>query len=153
MKRNYDTKLLDKILTKTHNLYTNKQCVSIGADIIVGFPGETEIDFLETLNRVEKYGITKLHVFPFSDHHKGETIPASSYPNQVPQSTKQARVRELITKGDEIREKFITANKGISHQILIEEQRNGKRRGWTENYIQVELEGEYKKGEIVSYIL
>ena len=165
MKRNYDVKLLDRVLKKTHKILPPARgvesrqwsgrggAISIWADIIVGFPGETESDFLETLNGIETYGITKLHAFPFSDHHKGETIPASSYPNQVTQSTKQARVRELITKGDEMREKFITANKGIPHQILIEEKRNGKRRGRTENYIQVELEGDYKKGEIISYML
>jgi tRNA A37 methylthiotransferase MiaB len=48
-----------------------------------------------------------------------------------------------------VRNDFIIKNKGITHQVLIEEKRNGKRRGRTENYIQVELEGDYKRGEIV----
>jgi len=70
--------------------------ISIGADLIVGFPGESEADFLETLEGIEKYGITKIHVFPFSDHHKGETVPASFYPDQVGQAVKKEREARLL---------------------------------------------------------
>jgi tRNA A37 methylthiotransferase MiaB len=102
MKRNYDRKILDTVLTKTRNLHkislSTREVpqMSIGADIIVGFPGETEEDFLDTLKGIEQYEITKLHAFPFSDHHKGETIPASLYPHQVPQEIKKERESRLL---------------------------------------------------------
>jgi tRNA A37 methylthiotransferase MiaB len=157
MKRNYNQKLLDEILKKTKNLRkdTNKEkmLISIGADLIIGFPGETEADFLETLNGIQEYEITKLHAFPFSDHHKGESVPASFYPHQIPQEIKKEREARLLAIGEKIRAEFIAKNKGTTHQVLIEEKKNGKRKGWTENYIQKEVEGAYQKGEIVEIIL
>jgi tRNA A37 methylthiotransferase MiaB len=51
---------------------------------------------LETLEGVKEYGITKLHAFPFSDHHKGEIVPASLSPDQVPQEVKKERERRLL---------------------------------------------------------
>jgi tRNA A37 methylthiotransferase MiaB len=51
---------------------------------------------LETLEGIKTYNITKLHAFPFSDHHKRETIPASLYPNQVPQEIKKEREARLL---------------------------------------------------------
>ena len=68
MKRNYTAKTLDNVLTKIRSL-KREVPVSIGADIIVGFPGETEKEFQETLDGIKKYRINKVHLFPFSDHH------------------------------------------------------------------------------------
>jgi threonylcarbamoyladenosine tRNA methylthiotransferase MtaB len=110
MKRNYDSKVLYTVLKKTRQIYTThnvetknvgtrhalSENISIGADIITGFPGETEADFLETVKGIQEFGITKLHAFPFSDHHKGETIPASNYPHQIAESTKKQRNQHLI---------------------------------------------------------
>jgi tRNA A37 methylthiotransferase MiaB len=59
----------------------------------------------------------------------------------------------LIKIWDQIRAEFLERNRGTTHQVLIEEYKQGKRRGRTENYIQVELEGEYKKGEITTITL
>ena len=127
--------------------------ISIWADIIVWFPWETETDFMETYNWIEEFWITKLHAFPFSDHTQRERIPASLLPNQIKQWVKKDREIRLISKWDEIRERFIQLNKWTSHKILIEERRNGKRRGWTENYIQVEIDGDYDRGEIIDHVL
>ncbi|MDR3168681.1 MAG: hypothetical protein LBU27_02800 [Candidatus Peribacteria bacterium] len=121
MKRNYNKKLLDTVLRKTRNLHKTppfikggmgdfSRRISIGADLIVGFPGETEADFLETLNGIETYNITKLHAFPFSDHHKGETVPASLYSHQVPQEIKKEREARLLVMGETIRNAFIADN-------------------------------------------
>jgi tRNA A37 methylthiotransferase MiaB len=160
MRRNYDRKQLDEILHKTKKLKKiplavspdgEENLISIGADLIVGFPGETESDFLETLHAIKDYNITKLHAFPFSDHHKGENVPASLYPDQVPQEIKKERESRLLEIGDKVRNDFIAKNKGTTHQVLIEEHKQGKWRGRTENYIQVEIEGDYHKGEIISY--
>ncbi|GHV27812.1 hypothetical protein FACS1894176_10030 [Bacteroidia bacterium] len=95
MRRGYSAQQLKTILKKTRELHKN-HLISIGADIIVGFPGESETDFLETLEGIKTYNITKLHAFPFSNHHKGETIPASLYPDQVPQEIKKEREARLL---------------------------------------------------------
>ena len=76
MWRHYSSQELKTVLKKTRNL-NKRNLISIWADIIVGFPWETESDFLETYNWIEEYWITKLHAFPFSDHTQRDGIPAS----------------------------------------------------------------------------
>ena len=152
MWRHYSADELKTVLKKTRNL-RKKNLISIWADIIVWFPWETDEDFLDTYNWIEEFWITKLHAFPFSDHTQRERIPASFLPNQVKQSVKKDREIRLISKWDEIRENFIAQNKWTSHKVLIEERRNWKRKWWTENYIQVEVEWDYNRGEIIDFVL
>lgn len=73
---------------------------------------------------MQKYCITKLHAFPFSDHHKAEHIPASFLPDQVPHEIRKERNRRLIDVGDEVRDAFISKNYGRKLQVLIEEVKN-----------------------------
>ena len=154
MNRNYDSQRLDYVLTKIRNLdRPDKDQISIWADIIVWFAGETDDDFQQTVEWIKKYKITKLHVFPFSSHDKGESIPAHLFKNQVPFHIKKQRERELISVWNEIREKFIAENKWLPQKVLVEEKKNGKWRGWTGNYIQAELDWDYKRGEIVDYVI
>lgn len=152
MWRHYSADGLKTVLKKTRNLKKKNQ-ISIWADIIVWFPWETEGDFLETYNWIEEFWITKLHTFPFSDHTQRERIPASFLPNQIEHKIKKEREVRLISKWDEIRDKFIQSNVWTSHKVLIEERRNWRWRWWTENYIQVELEWDYDRGEIIDYTL
>lgn len=154
MNRAYDAKKLDEVLTKFRNLNRpDREQISIGADIISGFPWETESDFLTTCEAIKKYRITKLHAFPFSDHHKAEKIPASSLPNQIPQEVRKERNRALIEIGDEIRDAFVAEQYGKKFQVLIEETKNWKSKGRTENYLQVSLPWIYEKGSLVDTIL
>jgi len=150
MNRNYDSQRLDYVLNKIRNLdRPDRNQISIWADIIVWFAGETDEDFQKTLEWIKKYRITKLHAFPFSSHDKWESIPAHLFKNQVPFHIKKQRERELISVWNEIREKFIAENKWLVQKVLVEEKKNGKWRWWTGNYIQVELDWDYKRGEIV----
>ena len=150
MNRNYDSERLDYVLTKIRNLdRPDKDQISIWADIIVWFAWETDEDFQKTVEWIKKYKITKLHAFPFSAHDKWESIPAHLFKNQIPFHIKKQRERELISVWDEIREKFIAENKWLPQKVLVEEKKNGKWRWRTGNYIQVELDWEYRRGEIV----
>lgn len=154
MNRNYDSQRLDYVLTKIRNLdRSDRDQISIWADIIVWFAWETDEDFQQTVEWVKKYKITKLHAFPFSSHDKWESIPAHLFRNQVPFHIKKQRERKLISIWNEIREKFIAENKWLPQKVLVEEKKNGKWRGWTGNYIQVELDWERKRGEIVEVVL
>ena len=154
MNRNYDSQRLDYVLTKIRNLdRPDKDQISIWADIIVWFAWETDEDFQRTVEWIKKYKITKLHAFPFSSHDKGESIPAHLFKNQVPFHIKKQRERELISLWNEIRERFIAENKWLPQKVLVEEKKNGKWRGRTGNYIQAELDWEYKRWEIVDYII
>jgi len=154
MNRNYDLKILDNIIIKLRNLdRPDKDQISIWADIIVGFPWETEQDFQKTVDWIIKHQINKVHAFPFSAHDKWETIPAHILPNQIPQEIKKKREKELNETADKIRQKFIQKNTWISHQVLVEEKKSWLRKWRTWNYIQVELDWKYKKWEIVEIIL
>lgn len=154
MNRNYDSERLDYVLTKIRDLdRPDKDQISIWADIIVWFAWETDEDFQQTVEWVKKYKITKLHAFPFSSHDKWESIPAHLFKNQVPFHIKKQRERELISVWNEIREKFIAENKWLPQKVLVEEKKNGKWRWWTWNYIQAELDWDYKRGEIVEIVL
>jgi len=69
MARHYDGEYMRKLLEKTRNIVREDGVeVSIGADLIVGFPGESEEDFMDTYNLAKDYRITKVHAFPFSPH-------------------------------------------------------------------------------------
>ena len=148
MKRNYTAETLDVVLAKLRSVKTTVP-VSLGTDIIIGFPGEMEEEFQETLQWIQKYKINKVHSFPFSNHHTGETIPASILPNQVDAVTKKRREKELKKIADHLAEEFHQLNIWITHNVLVE----GKWSGWTENYIKVPVDSKYKKGEIIQIVL
>lgn len=154
MNRNYDSKLLDNIITKLKNLdRPDKNQISIWADIIVWFPWETDHDFQKTLDWIIKHNINKLHSFPFSSHDQWESIPAHSFIDQIPANIKKKRASKIKILWDQIREKFIQDNIWTEQKVLIEEKKNWKRRWWTWNYIQVELEWKYTKWAIKKVIL
>ncbi len=146
MRRNYSLKNLKTILKKFRAVKTSVP-LSLWADIIVGFPGETEDDFLETLENIKKFMINKVHAFPFSDHHIGETIPASLLSDQVDAVTKKGREQEIKKIADALAEEFYQLNRWITHNVLVE----GKWSGWTENYIKVPVDSKYKRGEVIEF--
>nr|MDD3720578.1 MiaB/RimO family radical SAM methylthiotransferase [Candidatus Gracilibacteria bacterium] len=156
MKRHYDGEYIRKILEKIRKIKREDGVyISIGADLIVGFPGESESDFLDTYNLVKDYNITKIHTFPFSNHTYGEHVPASFFPNQISDLQKKERLNRLISLGDEIRNNFIKSQIGKTFEVLVESVKNGQFNGWTENYIEATnnnfeiISGNIKRNEII----
>ena len=77
MNRHYDRQKLIDTLQKLNAIRRiDGVCFGIGADLIVGFPGETEADFQDTLDLVRNHAIVKVHAFPFSAHTSGYSVPA-----------------------------------------------------------------------------
>ena len=165
MRRHYDWDYIRKLLEKTKNIVREDGVeVSIWADLIVGFPGETEEDFRDTYNLVKDWLITKIHAFPFSAHKLGESVPAWFFPNQVDEKVKKDRMWELEFIWDSVRDDFIERNIWKQFEVLIEvvsTDENGKTRWkwWTENYIEADdrtfevIEWEIKRNSIVKWIL
>jgi len=153
MRRHYDGVYLRNLLLKLKRL---KENVSIWADLIVWFPSETEEDFLQTLDLVENFGITKLHAFPFSNHKYAERVPASYYPNQVEETAKKERFQRLSELWDQKRNEFIESLRGKKLFVLIEKVQWEQFSGWSENYIEcthdnfVITEGIIKRNEIIT---
>lgn len=97
MNRHYDRTKLLQVLSDLRSLEREDGVlVNIGADLIVGFPGETESDFQDTFELISRYGITQLHAFPFSAHKEHYSVPAGKFPNQIPESIKTDRLNALM---------------------------------------------------------
>ena len=119
---------LCKKLTSTFN------DISLTTDIIVGFPGETEENFNETLDFAKECGFMKVHVFPFSPR---EGTPAYNYQYKILNSVKNHRCSVLQKSCDETRENFLKAYIGKTVEVLFETPKNGIQQGYTKNYTPV----------------
>lgn len=102
--------------------------VTFGADLIAGFPTETEDMFQGTLDIVDACGLTYLHVFPYSPR---PGTPAAKMP-QVERSEIKARAARLRVKGDEVLSRFLSVRVGETVEILMERDRIGRTRQFTE---------------------
>ncbi len=148
MRRNYTNTTLADILTKFCHLDIATP-VSLGADIIIGFPWETEKAFQETLQWIKKYRIHKVHSFPFSSHQIGQSISAASLPDQIDSFTKKYREKKLNSIVSMLDEQFYQMNVWRTHCVLVE----GNGSWWTENYIKVKVAETYIRWEIIQVIL
>jgi len=133
MKRRYDTALYSSRIEQINNLMPD---CCIGVDVIVGFPGEGEEDFLTTRSFLDSLDISYLHVFSFSER---ENTVAASLDNQVPQEEKAHRSKTLHILSDSKRyafqDKFLTQVR----PVLFERSVNGMNQGFTDNYIKVHV--------------
>jgi threonylcarbamoyladenosine tRNA methylthiotransferase MtaB len=112
---------------------------AIGVDLVVGFPGETEEDFLKTYELLTNLPITYFHVFPYS---KRPGTPAAKMENQVPAKIKEERVAILRKLDHKKRSAFYGSRIGKVHNVLVESERSadGLAKGFTDNYIPVHFE-------------
>jgi threonylcarbamoyladenosine tRNA methylthiotransferase MtaB len=90
---------------------------AITTDVIVGFPGETDAEFAETVDVCREVGFSKIHVFPFSARRG---TPAAVMPEQLPKEVKQARGRELAAVVLELRAVYFASLRGTRLRVLVE---------------------------------
>lgn len=132
MNRKYDTHLYERTINLIREYYPN---AAITTDIIVGFPGETDEDFEQTLNFVDKIQFSKIHVFKYSNR-KGTV--ASKMKNQIPGLVKKERSQRLIEKSKYYTDKFLDNMLNQPIKVLFESKNdNGFIKGYTTNYIRV----------------
>ena len=112
-----------------------------GADLIAGFPTETEAMFENTLALIEDCGLTWLHVFPYSER---PGTPAAKMP-QVAGNVRKARAARLRAAGDAAVAKYLAAQVGRTANVLVEQDRTGR----TEQFAVVELDRDVEAGSIV----
>lgn len=136
MNRKYDIKyFIDKINT----LRSIRPDISITTDVIVGFPGETDELFLETVNNIKKIGFTKLHVFPYS-RRKGTV--ADTMDNQVSEVIKKQRVKELLDLSLELETSYMKRFIGKELSFIPEVIKDGYLIGHTGNYLLIKAKGD-----------
>jgi threonylcarbamoyladenosine tRNA methylthiotransferase MtaB len=108
----------------------------IGVDVIVGFPGETDEDFLETYQFLNELDISYLHVFTYSER---ENTLAATMPEIVPGNKRADRSKMLHSLSEKKRRKFYEDNIGYTSNVLFENDvQDVMMHGFTDNYIRVE---------------
>ena len=133
MNRKYD---LDYYFNKIKEIREVRPNMAITTDVIVGFPGESEEDFLETIDTCKKIGFTKIHVFPYSER-KG--TKAMELPDHIEPSVKKERARRLLLVSQELECSYYASFVGSEVTVLVEEEKDGKSYGHTDNYLHVEI--------------
>ncbi|MDX9917977.1 MAG: tRNA (N(6)-L-threonylcarbamoyladenosine(37)-C(2))-methylthiotransferase MtaB [Gudongella sp.] len=133
MNRKYDTA---EYMEKVELIRSYMPGAGLTTDIIVGFPGETQDEFAETLNFIKRVGFSRIHVFKYSPR-KG--TPAAAMENQVSGEIKNQRSEQLINIGDELAKEFHEKFINISLPVLYEDSSRNKNtfEGYTTNYIRV----------------
>lgn len=128
MNRRYDMNKFIKIINEIRKIRPN---IAITTDVIVGFPGETDELFNETVESIKKIGFTELHVFPYS---KREGTPAAKMINQVDGNIKKERVKKLISLSEELKNKYYRSLEGLEEDLLVERYIDGYLVGHLSNY-------------------
>ena len=133
MNRKYDMNYFFKKINEIRSIRPN---ISITTDVIVGFPGETEEDFNETVTNIKKIKFTKVHVFPFSVR-KG--TKAENMPNHIDEVTKKKRVHELLQVSKELEIEYM--NKFLNQEVefIPETKKDGFIIGHTGNYLLIKV--------------
>jgi len=134
MRRHYNTKLFTEMV---ENLRKAVPHFGITTDVILGFPGETDDLFKETLEYVQKIQFSKIHIFPYS---KRKGTLAAEMPDQIPSAIKEKRCVILSKLEKKMRLDFYKNNIGRNEEVLFEQQnKKGIMNGFTSNYIKTRI--------------
>jgi threonylcarbamoyladenosine tRNA methylthiotransferase MtaB len=132
MKRRYKRELYTERVAKIKSLMPH---CAIGVDVICGFPGETEQDFLETYNFINDLDVSYLHVFTYSQRPNTESNSAKK---QVPYALRKKRSKMLRVLSAKKRRAFYESQLGREEEVLFEDNfKKGYMVGYTQNYVQV----------------
>ncbi len=134
MRRRYDR---DLYLNRINNIKSLNSDTCIGVDVMVGFPGESDEDFLETYNFLNELDISYLHVFTYSERQNTYAIQINE---TIPKPVKAERSKTLHALSNKKRRLFYDQFISTKRDVLFENVRNGKLLGHTDNYIKVEVE-------------
>lgn len=137
MNRKYDTAKYRATVAALRTLWAD---VAVTTDIIVGFPGETEEDFQESMAFAKEMAFAKIHVFPYSPKRG---TPAAERKDQVDAQQKAARAKEMGALAKELAAQFLESHVGQTVEVLAERQvAPGIWEGHTSNYIPVDFAAE-----------
>ncbi|MFJ8514438.1 tRNA (N(6)-L-threonylcarbamoyladenosine(37)-C(2))-methylthiotransferase MtaB [Lysinibacillus xylanilyticus] len=141
MRRKYTMEFFGERLTKLHEALPD---LAVTSDVIVGFPGETEEEFMETYNFIRDHKFSELHVFPFSPR---TGTPAARMEDQIDENIKNERVHRLIALNDQLAKEYSSRFEDQVLEVIPEEfvhdesGEAGLLTGYTDNYLKVVFEG------------
>lgn len=136
MNRHYDSAFYEDLVNRIRVVFPT---AAISTDVMVGFPGESDTEFQESLDFCRKIGFAKTHVFAYS-RRKG-TI-ADKMEGKITKAQKHERSEKMIAASIENEERFAASLVGTEISVLFETKENGKWVGYTPNYVRVEAESD-----------
>ncbi len=145
MNRKYDTATF---FEKTELLRRYFPGCGLTADLIVGFPGETEEDHRATLDFIEKCGFSAMHIFPYSPR---PGTKAAAMPEQLERSVKARRAAEAQAVAERMQADFLQAQVGTVLPVIFETVEENAALGHSDNYCEVRSDGDAPRG-IVKYV-
>ncbi len=150
MRRRYNVKMLEDNIAYLRSVMPN---CNLSADVIVGFPGENEEDFVNTCEFVKRNAFLHLHIFTYSPRPDTE---AAVMENQIPETVKTERLHRLSAIADEEKRKILTAliECGTPIKILCETYNKGYISGHTDGFVECLIQSDTapEKGSIISVI-
>ena len=135
MKRRYDTARYRQSVDLLRAFFHRP---ALTTDLIVGFPGETEEEFQQTLAFLQDCRFARMHIFPYS-RRKG--TPAATMPHQVPNGEKADRAHRAAEVASAMERSWLTSWVGQTVPVLFEEEKGGFWRGYTPQYVEVFVQG------------
>ncbi len=136
MNRKYSKELLIEVCSNLKKYFVNPY---LAADVIVGFPGETNEEFEDTIDTINKMGLTEIHVFKYS---KRNYTRAAKMDKQVDGNIKKERSNVVLSLSKRLNKEFLNMYLGKKVKVLFENYENGVLLGYTENYIKVCVKGD-----------
>ena len=145
MNRHYDTAFYRDLVTRIRNMFPDS---AITTDIMVGFAGETEEEFLESVNFAKEMGFAKSHIFAYS--RRNGTV-AYNLKGQISKQEKSNRSKKMIEVTNQTEKEFLEGQIGKTVSVLFETNENGFSEGYTKNYTRVKVKTETAhSGEILN---
>ena len=135
MNRKYDLKYFEEKLNKIRKI---RPSIAITTDVIVGFPGEDDNDFNDTIDTVKKFEFAKIHVFPYSLR---AGTKASYMENQVEPNIKKDRVKKLIEVSSELEKKYLNKFIGKKIEVLVENSDDSYSYGHSKEFLYAKIKG------------
>ena len=139
MKRRHDREDVIELCERARALRPD---IAFGADIIAGFPTETDEMFENTIRIVEECDLTYLHVFPYSER---EGTPAARIPDQVPVPIRKERAKTLRELGEKQLQNLLTNSINKELQVIVEKENKGR----SESFVPIRVEGDVEPGDLV----
>lgn len=131
MNRHYTTKEYEVIVQNLRNSFENS---SITTDVMVGFPGESDEEFLKSINFIEKIRFAKIHVFPYSVR---PGTSAEKFKNQISPQVKNSRTKIMLTLAEKLNSEFLASQVNKIEEVLFERPIGEFIEGYSRNYIPV----------------
>lgn len=136
MHRKYDTA---RYLQSVRLLRQYFPGCAVTTDLIVGFPGESEEEFQQSLNFLRLSGLSMFHIFPYS---RRTGTPAASYPEQISKAEKEHRAAQAATVAAQLETQYHESMLGTVQHVLFEQEENGLFAGHAENYVKVYVQAQ-----------